>query len=552
MGVEAARLALRRAATLAPARCGSPPPPRPTSTRPTPPPSTPRCASTPTRRLRLRRRRCARRSARCCSRSTGAADPALVVAADLRTGLPGSADESAGGDARGRAPRRRRRHRSRDRRAPRARRAPPRSSSSAGARRASRAPSCGRSASARSGTSRSASRRGTRRSTRPGSPPTTSTAAAVVAPHARAWRARSAASSTACHVVDDLAADGRQHRRRAPGVCCSPSLLETGRARPGDRARRARRRRRRAAVPHHRRARVVPAGALGRRRRSPAARRSPYGKFLSLARRCSRSSRRAGPSPPASRRRRRAAPRTGSSGSSARATATSGALHLPPARVSRVGDARRRHGRPRRWPTSQGTIVTLHHRPPRVLAEPADRVRGRRLRRRRPAPGRAHRRRRRRASQIGDRVEMTFRKLFTADEHPQLLLEGPPGSGLSEGDTHGFARHQGPGRHRRDGLHALRRALGQGHRRPRSSTRPKRRLRVGRHRPRTTSTPTGSAPRRSGMSGITLARPLQLARQAGHPRRELLRDRLRGAAPGRVRGGVAARTTSRWRSASRR
>ena len=42
----------------------------------------------------------------------------------------------------------------------------------------------------------------------------------------------------------------------------------------------------------------------------------------------------------------------------------------------------------------------------------------------------------------------------------------------------------------------------------------------------------------SGMSGITLARPLQLRRQAGHPRRELLRHRLRGAAPGRLRGGL--------------
>ena len=41
----------------------------------------------------------------------------------------------------------------------------------------------------------------------------------------------------------------------------------------------------------------------------------------------------------------------------------------------------------------------------------------------------------------------------------------------------------------------------------------------------------------SGMSGMTLARPLQLARQAGHARRELLRDRVGGAAQRRVRGG---------------
>ena len=40
------------------------------------------------------------------------------------------------------------------------------------------------------------------------------------------------------------------------------------------------------------------------------------------------------------------------------------------------------------------------------------------------------------------------------------------------------------------------------------------------------------------MSGVTLAAPLKLAEQAGHPRRELLRDRLRGAAPGLLRGGL--------------
>ncbi len=40
----------------------------------------------------------------------------------------------------------------------------------------------------------------------------------------------------------------------------------------------------------------------------------------------------------------------------------------------------------------------------------------------------------------------------------------------------------------------------------------------------------------SGMSGMALARPLQLE-QARHPRRELLRDRLRGAAQRRLRGG---------------
>ena len=40
-----------------------------------------------------------------------------------------------------------------------------------------------------------------------------------------------------------------------------------------------------------------------------------------------------------------------------------------------------------------------------------------------------------------------------------------------------------------------------------------------------------------GMSGITLARPAAAPGQAGHPGRELLRHRIRGAAPGGVRRG---------------
>ena len=42
----------------------------------------------------------------------------------------------------------------------------------------------------------------------------------------------------------------------------------------------------------------------------------------------------------------------------------------------------------------------------------------------------------------------------------------------------------------------------------------------------------------SGMSGITLAAPLKLAGQARHPGGELLRLGQRGAAPGRLRGGL--------------
>ena len=57
----------------------------------------------------------------------------------------------------------------------------------------------------------------------------------------------------------------------------------------------------------------------------------------------------------------------------------------------------------------------VHDRPHRLLAEPADRVRGRRLRRRRPAPGASSPTSTPTTLKIGDRVEMTFRRLFTAD-----------------------------------------------------------------------------------------------------------------------------------------
>ena len=42
----------------------------------------------------------------------------------------------------------------------------------------------------------------------------------------------------------------------------------------------------------------------------------------------------------------------------------------------------------------------------------------------------------------------------------------------------------------------------------------------------------------SGMSGITAGRAAEAREQAGHPRRELLRDRVRGAAPGLLRRRV--------------
>ena len=75
----------------------SPPPTRPTWRRPTPPPSTPPSAST--------RRWWPTTSAGRSAAGSGAlraalerAEPTLVVLSDVRTGLPGGADEAAGGD----------------------------------------------------------------------------------------------------------------------------------------------------------------------------------------------------------------------------------------------------------------------------------------------------------------------------------------------------------------------------------------------------------------------------------------------------------------------
>ena len=99
MGVEAGRVALRQAPDRRRARasCRSPPPRRPTPTRRTPPRSTPRSACRPTSaRVRRRRRRPLRRRAACAWPSGSAAWP---CSSDIRTGLPGGADESDGGDA---------------------------------------------------------------------------------------------------------------------------------------------------------------------------------------------------------------------------------------------------------------------------------------------------------------------------------------------------------------------------------------------------------------------------------------------------------------------
>ena len=133
----------------------SPPRPRPTPTAPTPPPSTRPSTSTRPWRPTTRSAPCARTvgALRAAADAAAAGRTTLLVAADVRVGLPGSADERDGGDgaaavvfgpappAAGRARGRRRRRRP--------------SSSTAGGCRATPPRRCGRSASARRSTCRS-------------------------------------------------------------------------------------------------------------------------------------------------------------------------------------------------------------------------------------------------------------------------------------------------------------------------------------------------------------------------------------------------------------
>ena len=528
---------------------GSPPPTRPTSTRPTRPRSTPRCGSTATSWPSTSAAPCARASARCAPRCERA-EPTLVVLSDVAApACPTSADET-----------------------------PP------AATRAGRPRWSATTPTDRSWPSCSAAAGATEEFLDRWRSPAT--------PTSRAWEERFGEVQYAplgrAGLADALKQAGhhrrrvdRRHRRRAltPGRPEGRRRRWPGRARRGGRrplrhrrqhrrrprrpaARRRRstppqpgqvdrlvvagRRRRRAAVPDHRRHRRRTARRRRWRPRSPAAgRRSPTASSSPGAATCA-ASRPAGPSPPAPRRRRAAA-RTGSSASSAAADRDCGAVHLPPAagvpRCGAVDDME-----PAPMADVAGHDRHVHRRPARLLAEPAGRVRGRRLRRRRPASGRAHRRRPADVA-IGDRVEMTFRRLFTADGiHNYFWKAGP--SRRSERDLMGSARHQGPGRDRRDGLHAVRRALGQGRRRP---------ARRRRHR--------GASPRpgiakddvdaywlgtaQSGMSGITLSRPLSSRTSRSPGSRTSAPPAPRRCATPRTRWR-RARTTWRWRSASRR
>ena len=449
MGVEAARArAARRARRRRADRSGSPPSPRPTSTRPTPPRSTPRCGSPrDVPALRRRRRRSARRSARCAL----ALDGARHHAGRQRRHPHRPARQRR----RGRRRRRRRRARSSATTAdgpvlaelPRQRRAPPRSSSTAGAPRATPAR---RSWEERFGEityvplgeqawNAALKAAGARRRPR-------STASSSPAPHARAVARRSAKKL-------GVERPRRRRPRRRPSATPaprSPALLLAAAARAAPSPARSSRWSCWPTAPTcccsapPTRSRRTGRRAAGRRRRSAAGAPIAVRQVPRAGGACSRSSRPAGPSRPGSRRRPR--PRSedwkfgfvGSSRDDDRRRA-------PAAR-----GPRRRHRRrtAARWPTRTGTIVTftidrLAYSPsPPVVFAVVDFDGGGRL----PveltdvdADEVA----------IGDRVEMTFRRLFTADGIHNYFWKAQARSRLM-----GSPRHQGPGRDRRHGLHA--------------------------------------------------------------------------------------------------
>ena len=142
--------------------------------------------------------------------------------------------------------------------------------------------------------------------------------------------------------------------------------------------------------------------------------------------------------------------------------------------------------------------------------------------------------------------------------HPQLLLEGPSGPQRlaphvhDGGSTHG---HRTASRTRSPSSGwAAPTSASTGTRAPTtcSSTRPQRGVRRRPASTRTTSTRTGSAPRCRACRAWPLARPLQLQNKPVTHVENFCATGSRGAAQRRLRRGVAAPTTSRWRSASRR
>ncbi len=104
---------------------------------------------------------------------------------------------------------------------------------------------------------------------------------------------------------------------------------------------------------------------------------------------------------------------------------TSEVVHLPAGPRLDDGRCGRRHG-PGRPGRHGGHHRHLHRRPPGLFAEPAHRLRRRRLRRRRPFSGRAHRRRRRPC--VGGRPrDDDLPSPLQRGRHPRLLLEGQAG-----------------------------------------------------------------------------------------------------------------------------
>ena len=138
----------------------------------------------------------------------------------------------------------------------------------------------------------------------------------------------------------------------------------------------------------------------------------------------------------------------------------------------------------------------------------------------------------------GSRVEMTFRRLFSADGiHDYFWKARPvPVPRAREEKPDGFARRVRQGRHRRHGLHEVRRAVGQGPRRPDRRCQ-HRGLRIGgrlQGRRRCLLVRHGTERHERDYTGPATA----AAQQAGDTCRELLHDGLGGVARRGVRRGV--------------
>ena len=340
-----------------------------------------------------------RRRARCARRSTRGR-PTLAVLSDVRTGLPGGADEREGGDAAVGVPLRRRSPSAGARRARRVgvrHRGVPRPVARARASAASRqweerfgehvyVPA--RRGRARRGAQAGGRHRRRARPPRRGRP---------ARPRGQA-RGGGRVGAAPEALADDLARHGRQHRApRTPGSCSPTRSI----ARSPDQliARGARS----PTAPTSSILRTTDALARTARRRPTvaepvrrAARRVATPTFLTWRGFLAAASRRAAPIPSARRRRRRSAPRRGSSRfTGSRCQACGDAAPAAAARVREVPRGRphgaRAHGR-----RARDRDRDLHGRPPRVLALAARGGGGGRLRGRRPLPVRADRRRSRR------------------------------------------------------------------------------------------------------------------------------------------------------------